>query len=62
METYLDWMRSCYTISVTGCPAVSVPAGTTPAGLPVGVQLVGPHGSDRRLLEIAAAFERARAT
>jgi amidase len=36
-----------------------VPAGTTADGLPVGVQIVGPHGSDRRLLEIAAAFEEA---
>ncbi len=60
LGSYLDWMRSAYFITVTGCPAISVPAGTTMAGLPVGVQLVGPHGSDRRLLEIAAAFEAAR--
>ncbi len=57
METYLDWMRSAYFITVTGCPAISVPAGTTRDGLPVGVQIVAPHGADRRLLEIAAAFE-----
>ena len=57
--TYLDWMRSAYFITVTGCPAISVPAGTTPDGLPVGVQIVAPHGADRRLLEIAAAFEAA---
>jgi amidase len=57
MATYLDWMRSAYLITVTGCPAVSVPGGSTRGGLPVGVQLVGPHGADRRLLEIAAAFE-----
>ena len=43
--------------SVTGCPAISVPGGTTRDGLPVGVQLVATHGADRRLLEIAAAFE-----
>jgi amidase len=54
---YLAWMRSAYLISVTGCPAISVPAGTTADGLPVGVQLVAAHGQDRRLLEIAAAFE-----
>jgi amidase len=60
METYLDWMRSAYVITVTGCPAISVPGGTTPDGLPVGVQIVAPHGADRRLLEVAAAFEAAR--
>jgi amidase len=57
MATYLDWMRSCYVITVTGCPAISVPAGETSAGLPVGVQIVAPFGADRRLLEVAAAFE-----
>jgi len=56
MASYLDWMRSAYLITVTGCPAISVPAGTTPDGLPVGVQVVAPHGADRRLLEVAAAF------
>ncbi|MGZ4496619.1 MAG: amidase [Nocardioides sp.] len=60
MATYLDWMRSAYLLTVTGCPAVAVPAGRTSDGLPVGIQLVGPHGSERRLLEVAAAFEGAR--
>jgi amidase len=60
METYLDWMRTAYLITVTGCPAISVPAGTTPDGLPVGIQLVAAHGRDRFLLEVAAAFEAAR--
>ncbi|MGN6780337.1 MAG: amidase, partial [Marmoricola sp.] len=60
METYLDWMRSAYFITVTGCPAISVPFGTTADGLPVGVQLVAAHGRDRFLLEVAAAFEGAR--
>jgi Asp-tRNA(Asn)/Glu-tRNA(Gln) amidotransferase A subunit family amidase len=40
---------------VTGHPAVSVPAGRTASGLPVGLQLAGRYGADRRLLEIAAA-------
>ncbi|HCB04731.1 MAG TPA: amidase [Nocardioides bacterium] len=59
METYLDWMRSCYLITVTGCPAISVPFGRTADGLPVGVQLVAPHGADRFLVEVAAALEAA---
>jgi amidase len=58
-ETYLDWMRSAYLISVTGLPAISVPAGFTPDGLPVGLQLVGRRRADWDLLRIAAAFEAA---
>ena len=40
-------------------PAAVIPAGTTPEGLPCGVQLIGPEGSDWRILEIAALLERA---
>jgi amidase len=60
MATYLDWMRSAYVITVTGCPAISVPAGPTPDGLPVGVQIVAPFGQDARLLGVARAFEQLR--
>src|SRR6478736_6624589 len=59
METYLDWMRAAYLITVTGCPAISVPFGHTRDGLPVGIQLVAAHGRDRFLLEVAAAVESA---
>lgn len=58
-ESYLDWMRSAYLITVTGCPAISVPAGFTPEGWPVGLQLVTAPRTERRLLEIALAFEQA---
>ena len=58
MGYYLDWMRSCYVISVTGCPAISVPGGFTADGLPVGVQIVAPPRGERRLLEVARAFEQ----
>jgi amidase len=58
-ESYLDWMRSAYLISVTGLPAISVPAGFTPRGLPVGLQLVGRRRADWHLLTVAAAFEQA---
>jgi amidase len=57
MATYLDWMRSSYLITVTGCPAISVPFGHTSDGLPVGLQLVAAHGRDRFLLEVSAALE-----
>ncbi|MHB1928021.1 MAG: amidase [Acidimicrobiales bacterium] len=57
--TYLDWMRSCYLISATALPALSVPFGFTPDGLPVGLQLVGRPGGDAELLVLAAAVEEA---
>lgn len=56
--TYLDWMRSAYLVTVTGCPAISVPAGFTPEGWPVGVQLVAAPNRERALLEVAHAFEQ----
>ncbi|RJT78010.1 amidase [Arthrobacter cheniae] len=58
-ETYLDWMRSACLISATGLPAVSVPAGFSDDGLPVGLQLAMPHGKDVELLQVAYAFEQA---
>jgi amidase len=57
-ETYLDWMRSAYWISATGSPAISVPAGFSDEGLPVGLQVVGPHRNDLRVLQVAYAFEQ----
>jgi amidase len=58
MHTYLDWMKSCYYISVIGLPAISVPCGFTPEGLPVGVQIVGRHQDDFGVLQLAFAFEQ----
>jgi len=58
MPTYLDWMKSCYAISATGLPAVSVPCGFTPDGLPVGLQIVGRHQDDLGVLQLAYAFQQ----
>ncbi|MCF6734815.1 amidase [Blastococcus sp. KM273129] len=58
-ENYLEWMRSCTVVSATGCPALSVPGGFTPDGLPVGLQVIGPPRADRRVLEVGHAFEQA---
>ena len=58
MNTYIDWMRSCYFITVTGLPAISVPCGFTPQGLPVGIQIVGRHNDDLGVLQLAYAFEK----
>jgi amidase len=57
-ESYLDWMRSAYLITVTGCPSISVPAGFTDEGWPVGIQIVAAPREERRLLEVAHAFEQ----
>jgi amidase len=59
LPTYIDWMRSCSDITVTGLPAISVPAGFTPEGLPVGLQIVGRHQAELSVLQLAHAFEAA---
>jgi amidase len=58
-DSYIDWMKSCWYISATGNPAASVPAGFTPEGLPVGVQIVGRFKEDFSVLQLAHAFEQA---
>ena len=57
MDNYLDWMKSCYYITTTSHPAVSVPAGFTAQGLPVGLQIVGRYRDDFGVLQLAHAFE-----
>lgn len=59
METYIDWMKSCYFITATGLPAASVPCGFTAEGLPIGVQIVGRPRDEFGVLQLAHAFERA---
>ena len=59
MGDYLDWMRSCWYISFMSNPAMSVPAGFTSTGLPVGLQIVGRHRDEWSVLQIAHAFEQA---
>jgi amidase len=58
MQTYLDWMKSCYLISATGLPALSVPCGFTREGLPVGLQLIGRHQDDFGVLQLGYAFQQ----
>jgi amidase len=59
LSNYIDWMASCWRITVTGCPTLSLPAGFDGDGLPVGVQLVTRQGADVQLLCIAKALEEA---
>jgi amidase len=60
MASYFEWMRSCTDISVTGHPALSLPAGFSDDGLPVGMQIVGRWRGERALLAFARAVESAR--
>jgi amidase len=61
MGNYLDWMKSCYYVTITGHPAISVPAAFTSdtPPLPVGLQIVGRYRDDFGVLQLAHAFERA---
>lgn len=54
---YLGWMRPVCHVTVTGHPAISVPGGFSPAGTPMGLQIVGRHRGERELLAIARGFE-----
>lgn len=56
MANYLEWMRLPSIISVTACPAISVPAAFTPSGLPVGLQIIAPPRAEKELLQLAHAF------
>jgi aspartyl-tRNA(Asn)/glutamyl-tRNA(Gln) amidotransferase subunit A len=57
---WLGWNPYTYPFNLTGQPAASVPCGLTEAGLPVGLQIVGPVGRDGLVLRAARAFEAAR--
>lgn len=55
---YMDWLRFAFLATVTGLPAISVPVGLGPGGLPVGLQLIGPPQGEARLLAVAHRVER----
>ncbi len=59
MDTYHRWMEVVVPVSLIGLPAVALPAGFGATGLPGGVQMFGPRGADRRLLQIAQAYHQA---
>ena len=59
MDTYHRWMECMVPASLTGLPALSVPVGFGPEGLPAGMQLIGSKGSDDRLIALATAWHEA---
>jgi len=60
LSSYVDWMKSCYHVTMTSHPAISVPAGFTRDAkpLPVGLQIVGRYRDDFGVLQLAHAFEQ----
>jgi len=59
MTSYIDWMKSCWYVTMMTNPAISVPAGFSTSGLPVGLQIVGRHRDEWSVLQLAHAFEQA---
>jgi len=59
MNSYIEWMKCCWMISIVENPSISVPCGFTPEGLPVGLQIVGRHRDEWSILQMAYAFEQA---
>jgi amidase len=59
METYIDWVAPTFVISLSGLPALCVPCGKTQAGLPVGLQIVGPRWGEELTLGVGRAVEQA---
>ena len=57
MNDFLEWMKSCYFITATAHPSISVPCGFTKDGLPVGIQIVGRYRDEFGILQFAKAFE-----
>ena len=56
-ENYIGWLTLPACITLTTCPAISIPAGFTGDGRPVGIQLVGAPRGDAEVLSAAAAIE-----
>lgn len=59
LPSYLEWMPSCCDIAVTGAPALSIPAGFSASGLPIGMQIVAAPRAEATLLAIGRIFEQA---
>ena len=59
MNDYISWLKFAFLSTTTGLPSISVPVGFTPSGLPVGLQLIGPHRGEAKLLQVANFIEKA---
>ena len=61
MDTYHRWMEVVIYATFAGLPCISVPAGFSAGGLPMGLQLIGKPQGELALLQLARAYERAAA-
>lgn len=59
MQTYHEWQKAQFLITMSGCPSLAIPAGFGAAGLPMGVQIVGPVRGDRACLDLGSAYDAA---
>jgi amidase len=58
LTSYIDWMFLTFVITLTGCPALSLPCGFTKGGLPVGLQIIGPTHADAAVIAAASLLEQ----
>ena len=58
MPTYMRWLAITYAPTAALCCAAALPCGVDHAGMPFGIQVIGPNGSDARVLEVAHALEQ----
>ena len=56
-RSYIDWFSTTFVFSLFGVPALSVPAGLSSKNLPIGLQVIGPHFSENRLISLARVIE-----
>jgi len=59
MDTYHRWMEVMIPVTMSGCPALAVPAGFNETGLPTGLQIVGPNHGELACLQLAYAYDTA---
>lgn len=59
LTDYVDWLRFSFLATTAALPALSLPAGFTKSGMPMGIQLIGPPKGDALVLQVGLALERA---
>ena len=59
MHSYHEWQKGNFLITMSGCPALAVPAGFSSGGLPIGIQIVAPIYQERACLQLGYAYTKA---